>query len=276
MPVKFSYPTGNLLYVRFDNGSNTAVDLDEGIGLQSGVYSAPDIDIVGLPAGEYLGRVFLGSAGTQSSADISVGVFSFSWSGSAELPASANVIRIEGTDATDSLDARLAAYGALKPTVAGRTLDVTATGEAGIDWANIGSPTTAQTLSNTTINAVATLAGGPVENIPVPSEFTIVVPTRGSTNLAGARTIYVQPTERLLLAMDFAAILHAGDSLSSIVSVTESESETVTLTAAGVMGTQAKFWVENITANAAHRVEVKVNTRFGLTLEGDGLVYAAD
>ena len=30
----------------------------------------------------------------------------------------------------------------LQPTVAGRTLDVSTGGEAGLDWANIGSPTT--------------------------------------------------------------------------------------------------------------------------------------
>lgn len=39
----------------------------------------------------------------------------------------------------------------LKPTTAGRKLDVTATGEAGIDWANIGSPTTTVNLSGTTV-----------------------------------------------------------------------------------------------------------------------------
>jgi cell division protein ZapA (FtsZ GTPase activity inhibitor) len=40
---------------------------------------------------------------------------------------------------------------ALKPTTAGRTLDVSAGGEAGIDWANVGSPTTVVGLSGTTI-----------------------------------------------------------------------------------------------------------------------------
>ena len=43
------------------------------------------------------------------------------------------------------------APGYLQPTVAGRTLDVSAGGEAGVDWANIGSPTTAQALTGTTI-----------------------------------------------------------------------------------------------------------------------------
>jgi len=45
---------------------------------------------------------------------------------------------------------------ALKPTVAGRTLDVSATGEAGMDWANVGSPTTSVTLSGTTVGTTTT------------------------------------------------------------------------------------------------------------------------
>lgn len=50
----------------------------------------------------------------------------------------------------------------LVPTTAGRTLDVSATGEAGLDWANIGSPTTAQNLSGTNIDVdqvVASVSG---------------------------------------------------------------------------------------------------------------------
>ena len=39
----------------------------------------------------------------------------------------------------------------LTPTTAGRTLDVSAGGEAGVDWANVGSPTTTLNLSATTI-----------------------------------------------------------------------------------------------------------------------------
>lgn len=50
---------------------------------------------------------------------------------------------------TDALEAL--SDTALKPTVAGRTLDVSATGEAGIDWANVGSPTTVVGLSGTTV-----------------------------------------------------------------------------------------------------------------------------
>lgn len=50
----------------------------------------------------------------------------------------------------------------LRPTTAGRTLDVSATGEAGVDWANVGSPTTAVNLSATNIDVdqvVASVSG---------------------------------------------------------------------------------------------------------------------
>ena len=40
---------------------------------------------------------------------------------------------------------------ALMPTTAGRTLDVSAGGEAGVDWANVGSPTTTVGLTGTTV-----------------------------------------------------------------------------------------------------------------------------
>lgn len=56
----------------------------------------------------------------------------------------------------------ITARSALRPTTAGRTLDVSAGGEAGLDWANIGSPTTAQNLSGTNIDVdqvVASVSG---------------------------------------------------------------------------------------------------------------------
>lgn len=52
--------------------------------------------------------------------------------------------------------------GALRPTTAGRTLDVTATGAAGIDWGNVENPTTVVDLSGTDIqlcDTVTTLTG---------------------------------------------------------------------------------------------------------------------
>ncbi len=46
----------------------------------------------------------------------------------------------------------------LQPTTVGRFLDVSAAGEAGIDWANIGSPTTTVNLSGTTVKTATDIA----------------------------------------------------------------------------------------------------------------------
>ena len=49
---------------------------------------------------------------------------------------------------------------ALNPTTGGRTLDVSAGGEAGLDWANVGSPTTALNLSGTSTKALEPTTAG--------------------------------------------------------------------------------------------------------------------
>lgn len=53
-----------------------------------------------------------------------------------------------------AITAALADYGALKPTTAGRTLDVTATGAAGIDWGNVENQDAEVELITTLINGV--------------------------------------------------------------------------------------------------------------------------
>lgn len=47
----------------------------------------------------------------------------------------------------------------LAPTGAGRTLDVTATGAAGIDWGNVENQTASNNLSNTSIDTISTVTG---------------------------------------------------------------------------------------------------------------------
>lgn len=66
---------------------------------------------------------------------------------------------------------------ALRPTVAGRTIDITATGEAGIDWANVGSPTTTLNLSGTT---VATLTNAPSDSSGVTTLLSRLTSGRAS------------------------------------------------------------------------------------------------
>jgi hypothetical protein len=52
----------------------------------------------------------------------------------------------------------LANRAALRPTVADRTLDVTSTGAAGVDWGNVENPTTTLGLTGTTISTGQTIS----------------------------------------------------------------------------------------------------------------------
>ena len=77
----------------------------------------------------------------------------------------ANAVKVGGTTQTArdlGLNIDVATSTRLAPTVAARTLDVSAGGEAGVDWANVGSPTTAVGLTGTTIatsQVVASVTG---------------------------------------------------------------------------------------------------------------------
>lgn len=67
-----------------------------------------------------------------------------------KLPSATYLVGTANSDGSlTNLDAAITSR--LAPTTPGRTLDVSAAGEAGIDWGNIGSPTTTVALSGTTI-----------------------------------------------------------------------------------------------------------------------------
>lgn len=81
----------------------------------------------------------------------------------------------------------------LRPTTAGRQLDVSAGGEAGIDWANIGSPTTAVNLSATNIDTdqvVASVSGavGSVTGLTASNLDATVSSRASAASLATAQT----------------------------------------------------------------------------------------
>lgn len=82
----------------------------------------------------------------------------------------------------------------LVPTTAGRKLDVSAGGEAGVDWANVGSPTTALALTGTTIAVtqkvdVDTIKTNPVVNggtVTFASNTTVANTTGAVGSVTGA------------------------------------------------------------------------------------------
>lgn len=75
----------------------------------------------------------------------------------------------------------------LQPTVAARTLDVSAAGNAGIDWANIDAPTTSQSLSGTTVATVTTTTTATnLTNAPTAGDFTATMKTSIGTAVAAS------------------------------------------------------------------------------------------
>ena len=84
---------------------------------------------------------------------------------------------------------------ALMPTTATRTLDVSSTGEAGVDWGNVGSPTTTVDLSGTTIKTTQKVDVDTIKTNPVVNGGTITFPTTATlastTNITAATGIDV-------------------------------------------------------------------------------------
>lgn len=68
----------------------------------------------------------------------------------------------------------------LVPTTAGRTLDVSVGGEAGVDWANVGSPTTTLALTGTTIAVTQKVDVDTIKTNPVVNAGTVTFPTNAT------------------------------------------------------------------------------------------------
>ena len=140
----------------------------------------------------------------------------------------------------------------LVPTTAGRTLDVSAGGEAGVDWANVGSPTTSLALTGTTIattqkvdietiktQAVATTGAG---TITVPAAATLA----STTNITGGTITTVTNLTNAATAGDLTAAM--------IASVTTAATA-ATPTAAAVTGA-----VGSVTGNVGGNVAGSVGS----------------
>lgn len=93
----------------------------------------------------------------------------------------------------------------LQPTTTGRTLDVSTGGEAGVDWANVGSPTTSLALTGTTIATTQKVDVETIKTNPVVNAGTITFPTgatlASTTNItAGTITTVTTVTNQLTAA----------------------------------------------------------------------------
>lgn len=104
----------------------------------------------------------------------------------------------------------------LIPTVAGRTLDCSAGGEAGIDWANVGSPTTALALTGTTIAVTQKVDVDTIKTNPVVNGGTITFPT--TATLASTTNI----TAGTIATISGNVNGNVGGSVASVIGLTAS------------------------------------------------------
>lgn len=105
------------------------------------------------------------------------------------------------------------ARSAVMPTTAARTLDVSATGEAGVDWANVGSPTTTLNLSGTSTKAVEPTVAGRTLDVSAGGEAGVDwanVGTPGSTVNLSATTINLANTTTTVTNQLTAAAIATG------------------------------------------------------------------
>jgi hypothetical protein len=196
-----------------------------------------------------------------------------------DLDAEVDVTFWRGTQpnalASNRVDVVVGAYGSgltpLQPTVAGRTLDVSAGGEAGIDWANVGSPTTAVNLSGTTIStgqAVASVSGA-VGTVTDKSGYSLTqsFPANfASMSIDGSGRVLLQPTQ-------------AGVTIPTVTALTNapSDSNGVTTLLTRLSTTRAGY-LDNLSGGAV-ATQASLNTvvtaaaKLDTALELDGAVY---
>ena len=127
-----------------------AAGVEKAIVMVSGASGmAPVVMEYDLTAYDPYDTVRLGLTALPNVASGSAGALITSGTGTAQLSVSSGAVTVGGYASGQT---------PLQPTVPGRTLDVSAGGEAGIDFANIGSPTTTVNLSGTTISTSQTVA----------------------------------------------------------------------------------------------------------------------
>jgi len=102
---------------------------------------------------------------------------------------------------------------ALMPTTSGRKLDVSAGGEAGLDWANVGSPTTSLALTGTTIATTQKVDIETIKTNPVVNGGTVTFPTTetlaSTTNITAGTITTVTNLTNAPTAGDLTATMKA-------------------------------------------------------------------
>lgn len=155
---------------------------------------------------------------------------------------------------------------ALAPTTLARTLDVSSGGEAGLDWANIGSPTTTVNLSGTTVK----------DATDVNTDTDTLLSRMGTpSNLGGGATLAANLSDIESQTDDIGS---AGAGLTALASASSLASLVTTVGVAGAGLTEAGGTGDQFTAipwNASWDAEVQSEVSDELTARGYSSTRAA-
>lgn len=138
----------------------------------------------------------------------------------------------------------------LIPTVAGRTLDCSAGGEAGVDWANVGSPTTSLALTGTTIATTQKVDIETIKTNPVVNAGTVTFPTTATlastTNITAGTITTVTNLTNAPTAGDLTATMKTSVTTAATAATPTVATVTSVTNAVGV--------TSNIKKNSASRI----------------------
>jgi len=132
------------------------------------------------------------------------------------------------------------AVGYLKPTTAGRTLDVSAGGEAGVDWANVGSPTTSLALTGTTIATTQKVDLDTIKTQTVTCGAGVTV----LASVGTAATSTAQTGDTYALANGSAGFV----AIDTVVDAIKVKTDSLTFTVANTLNAAVTHWVATAVA----------------------------
>ena len=201
-----------------------------------------------------------------------------------------------GDTTTPDTTVRWFEIAALRPTTADRTLDVSAGGEAGVDWANVGSPTTAVGLTGTTVGLVDdALAAAKVAADAVTKIQTGLALEATLTDMKGAgwtietlhaiydlinalddvtaAEVWAYTTRTLTMTAASAIAAISGSTLS----IRRGDTYQLSLTGLGTIATREELWftVKTDQSDQDHAALILVEETAGLIFSNGGAPVAA-
>ena len=151
----------------------------------------------------------------------------------------------------------------LRPTTAGRTLDVSAGGEAGVDWANVGSPTTTVGLSGTTVKTATDVE---TDTADIQSRLPAALVSGRIDASVGAMAADVV-TAASIAANAIGASELAADAVTEIQSGLATEAD---LTTVDTVVDAIKAKTDSLTFTQAGHVDANVQRINDVTIVGNG------